>query len=519
MFSERGALVILIAISAASLGILALAAWRRRHNPLGRVFFLLSLVGAIYALGYLGELASDTLPAIRLWLRVESIGIAFLPTAWIALAVYHTGLEKHRRWPQLQAVLLMLSAITFILSNTSELHHLHYGPLRLNPEAPFPVAAFDPGPWYRVHMAFINLALLCGNVLYARSWLRKTSDKGQQAFILFLGSLFPWLAFIIYQFELIPWGVDPLPIAFLVPALLYAWATFGMGLLEIAPLARRAVFQKLSDGVLVFDREGRLADYNAAAGNTFPELDGTVTGKRGSALFRTYPAVMSVLAGPADGDRLIWQETGCKRASYQLQRSELFDGKGNVVGFMVVVRDVTNFATAMEGLRLQAVTDPLTKAWNRTRWQEEGEALLAQTRREKGVLSLILVDLDDFKQINDTCGHVSGDAVLEAFADTCRRSLRAEDIFGRYGGDEFIVILPGVDKAEAAEVAERIGRAVAAMTAGGEHKVSASFGVMAARGEEAAELIELVRQADEALYAAKSAGGNRVCVYEKPGPA
>lgn len=515
MYSARWALVALTGLSVLTIGTLSLVAWRRRRSPLGRAFFLFALLITLYTFGYMCELASDTLPTIRFWLRVESVGIAFLPAAWIILAVNHTK-KKNDHWTQLKAVLLMLSTITFLLSNTSEIHHLHYGPLRLNPDAPFPVVVFEPGPWYWIHSAYINLAVLYGNILFARAWRDAPSEKSKQAFVLFLGSLFPWGVYIAYLMKAIPWGLDPHPIAFLVPGLLYAWAAFGLGMFETVPLARQEVFQRLSDSLLVFDREGRLADFNLAAGRTFPVLAGGAKGKQGRDLFREYGTMLPILDGAAD-EQTMYLETGGERVNYQLQRIELHDGQGENAGFIVVLRDITHFSAIVEGLRLQASIDPLTKAWNRTRWKKVGKELVAQARRNNSPISLILADLDDFKLVNDTHGHLSGDLVLADFADICRRNLRAEDIFGRYGGDEFVIILPGVDKAGAAALAERLRHAVEAMAvAQGDNIVSvtASFGVITAGDGEALSLDDLVRKADAMMYEAKEAGGNRVYVYE-----
>lgn len=515
MYSARWALVVLIGLSVLVIGTLALAAWRRRRSSLGRAFFLFTVLVVFYTFGYMFELASDTLPAIRFWLRVESVGIAFLPAAWVILAVHHTKAQTDR-WPQLKAVLLMLSSITFLLSNTSELHHLHYGPLRLNPDAPFPVVAFEPGPWYWIHSAYINMAVLYGNILFARAWRNAPPEKSTQAFVLFLGSLFPWGLYIAYLLKAIPWGIDPHPAAFLVPALLYAWAAFGLDMLETVPLARQEVFQRLSDSILVFDRDGLLADFNLAAGRTFPFLVDGAKGKQGRELFREHAAMLPILDGSAD-EQAMYLEADGERANYQLRRIGLHDRQGEDAGFMVVLRDITHFSAIVEGLRLQASLDPLTKAWNRTRWKKVGKELVAQARENNNPISLILADLDDFKLVNDTLGHLSGDSVLADFAHTCRSNLRAEDIFGRYGGDEFVIILPGVDKAGAAALAERLRQAVEAMTvADGDKTVSvtASFGVITADGGEELSLDDLVRKADTMMYEAKSAGGNRVYVHE-----
>ncbi|MDR3589770.1 MAG: diguanylate cyclase [Negativicutes bacterium] len=513
MYYERWTLVALIALSASVAIAMTAAGWRRRRSPLGREFFILAFLSFIYIVGYMGELASDTLPTIRFWLHIESVGIAYLPTAWILFAVRHNG-AQYSRWTLYQAFLLMLSTITLILSNTSDFHHLHYGPMQLNPDAPFPVAAFVPGPWYWVHTAFMNLAVLFGNILYAKSWHKASFEKSQQAFVLFLGSLFPWLVYIIYLLKIIPWGIDPLPIAFLVPGLLYIWAAVDLQILEIVPIAWREVFQNLPEGGLVFEQSGRLADFNAACRRIFPCLNDNAIGTDGLELFREYPAMMAMFADATDEQRMMWIETGGEKRNYQLRRIELFDQKGGKIGFMIRLQDDTQFSTLIENLKLQAAIDPLTKSWNRSRWQEDCTVLLQHMRQKQGSISLILADLDNFKMVNDTFGHLAGDTALQEFALTCQANLRAQDIFGRYGGDEFVIILPDITTAATMELAERLRRAVESMTVlpGEENlKVTASFGVIAQQEGISVNLQELIGKADKALYEAKKTGGNRVC--------
>jgi diguanylate cyclase (GGDEF)-like protein len=159
----------------------------------------------------------------------------------------------------------------------------------------------------------------------------------------------------------------------------------------------------------------------------------------------------------------------------------------------------------------EASRDVLTGAMTRRAFMDHLTKAFAARQRQRGQSALILFDLDHFKRINDTLGHAAGDAVLRATARTVLRELRVEDSFGRLGGEEFAVLVSGADAAGAADVAERLRRAVAAMVVPGYPglKVSASFGVVALT--DAAPSVEaLMEAADGALYAAKAAGRNRV---------
>ncbi|MCL6612760.1 MAG: GGDEF domain-containing protein [Peptococcaceae bacterium] len=158
-------------------------------------------------------------------------------------------------------------------------------------------------------------------------------------------------------------------------------------------------------------------------------------------------------------------------------------------------------------LMLSNTTDPLTGAPNR----RELDRHLEKVAGRMNPLSVIMADIDHFKKVNDTYGHDAGDHVLRQFAETVRASVRPGDFFGRYGGEEFMVICnAGLD--EAAEIAERVREAVektpVRVPGGGTVSITASFGVARQMpGEDAASV---VRRADSALYRAKQEGRNRV---------
>jgi diguanylate cyclase (GGDEF)-like protein len=161
----------------------------------------------------------------------------------------------------------------------------------------------------------------------------------------------------------------------------------------------------------------------------------------------------------------------------------------------------------------QALVDMLTGLANRRSLDESLRAELARATRYGGDVCLVLADLDNFKQVNDRYGHPAGDEVLKAFAETLREAVREMDVAGRWGGEEFALILPVTDAAGGAHLAERVRLAIAARTIrSGEHdelQVTASFGVASFQG---GELGELVAAADSALYEAKREGRNRVVV-------
>ena len=168
---------------------------------------------------------------------------------------------------------------------------------------------------------------------------------------------------------------------------------------------------------------------------------------------------------------------------------------------------------AREALRDQATRDALTRLWNRSSILDILQRELARSMRERRPLGVVLVDLDHFKAVNDTHGHFAGDAVLSEAGRRMQSDLREYDSLGRYGGEEFLILLPGCDERTTRSSAERIRAHLASqpmVLSDTTLTISASFGCTCVRPDVPCTAEELIRRADEALYRAKDLGRNRV---------
>jgi two-component system cell cycle response regulator len=167
---------------------------------------------------------------------------------------------------------------------------------------------------------------------------------------------------------------------------------------------------------------------------------------------------------------------------------------------------------AQEALRTEATRDHLTGLWNRRMVSEQLARELNRARHERRPLCVAMIDLDGFKQINDRFGHGAGDAVLRESAAALRSQLREYDFIGRYGGDEFVCVLPGCDAPAGRAIAERLRAIVAAEPfKWGEHSAPITLSIgLASTGSAGLDAAALVHAADEALYRAKARGRNRV---------
>lgn len=178
----------------------------------------------------------------------------------------------------------------------------------------------------------------------------------------------------------------------------------------------------------------------------------------------------------------------------------------------VVVADITTLKESEERLRLLAITDPLTGLFNRRYFMELANREIGRSRRYGGTVSLMSIDIDHFKHINDGFGHAIGDLALKTFADACRDTMRSIDVLARMGGEEFAILLPETGLEAAQSVAERIRQRIEELSIPAGNRTvhfTVSIGISSCLGG-GRTLDSLLSSADEALYRAKKAGRNRV---------
>jgi two-component system cell cycle response regulator len=226
----------------------------------------------------------------------------------------------------------------------------------------------------------------------------------------------------------------------------------------------------------------------------------------------------------AEGDAMILHDLGSTNGTFcrgaRIDRHVLEDGDKILVGSSTVLK-FTYHDSLDELFQRQmyesALRDDLTKTFNKKYFTDRLESEFAFSMRTKASLSLVVFDLDHFKQINDTYGHPAGDDVLSEFAHAVSALIRAEDVFARIGGEEFAVICRGADPAQGQAVAERIRQAVAShrfSLDGRPVPVTISAGVASIPDQHVSDAQALIAAADQALYDAKHAGRNRVRVWQ-----
>lgn len=296
-----------------------------------------------------------------------------------------------------------------------------------------------------------------------------------------------------------------------------------LDLLQNGPAeAFRQIVSETADGVVAINDQHRIVLYNRAAESIFGHTASQVLGQPLEMLLpeasrKAHKQLIESFASEGGGARYMGERTSHimgARADGTLVplgatilRIQAQGGTLNVA----ILRDLSERMRLIEQLQVLASTDSLTGALNRRTFLERANHERARAERHGGDLALLIMDLDRFKSINDTFGHEAGDRVLQAFCQACRKSIRATDLFCRWGGEEFALLMPDTQLQGASVVAERIREDAQNSPAQFNDRTiyfTVSIGVGHYQSGDAIE--GLVARADTALYASKHGGRNRV---------
>jgi diguanylate cyclase (GGDEF)-like protein/PAS domain S-box-containing protein len=291
--------------------------------------------------------------------------------------------------------------------------------------------------------------------------------------------------------------------------------------------AFRSLAEHAPDNIARYDREGRTIYVNPPLEVTLGMSSGQLLGRPSSehfddGRFDIFETKVKQVLETGEDEVYEFEVPGPSgMAFHSVHMVAELDESGTVTGVLALRRDLTKRKRVEEELEQQAHSDYLTGLANRRHFLEQAESELSRLNRCGAALSLIMFDIDFFKQVNDTHGHDIGDLVLQKIADISRENMRVIDIIGRIGGEEFVVLLPQTDRQQAAEAAERLRIAIAEgevkLENGLPVRFSASFGVVTLSGDSGAHdrppgIDDLLIRADSAMYQAKQTGRNRVCL-------
>ncbi len=518
-----------------------LVAWivaRQDTFPGHGVFSWLMIAIAAWALCSGAEAAAVPFAARILMSKLEYIGFAATPVLFLMFAA---ELSSRDRWlTRRRRFWLWVPAIaTIVLAATNEWHGWLWADFITVPIGTNRLI-YVHGPAYYVIAAEVYLLLLASCALVIPSAVRPSGFRRRQARTVLLASVPPVTAGILYVADvtLVP-GLDLIPVSFAATGVIFL---VGIGLFrvfDLASAARTALVEQISDAVLVADTDSRIVDANPIAAEWLADSGGKLVGRSIHTVLAPWPPLLEACRG-AQGVQmeLTLQDDPMRHVDVQI--TPLRKPRGHTAGCFVVLRDITQrhrsgleilrindqltaqireIESLHEELREQAIRDGLTGLFNRRYLDEVLPRELERAAYDQGNVSIVMIDIDHFKRVNDQRGHREGDRLLALLGEVLRHGTRPNDAACRYGGEEFLLVLPGVAPETALKRMESLRKRYATrlQAEGFDTPPTLSAGIAAfplhAQSDDA-----LLGAADAALYQAKATGRNRVYIAEVMNP-
>ena len=499
-------LVILLMGAPIALG-LAWYAWCNRRLPGALAFLFVIPIGVLWSLAAAGELLTAGLQDKIVWSNLQYMAKAFMPVAWLAVLLDYAG---HSWWfkPRRLMLLCLVPVVTTVLFWTNDLHHLMRTEEWLDTTGPLEVLGFNWGIWFWIHMLY-SYAILTAAAGVTISVCRSSPPLyRRQPLALLVGSAIPIVVhgtFIFNEQFGITW--DYSPIGFNIGAIIIAWGLFRLRLFNLAPVARHALVEDMTDGVIVLDNDDRVVDLNDSAESLVGKQKRQVLSRPLLEVWEAWSQVAGSCSAQTSRAELRL-ERGDDTHHYEVKWSPV-RRHHDTLGRLVVVQEVTERVLMEESLRRQALTDSLTGLPNRVLFMTRLEDAIRQARRRSDAIFAVLVlDLDRFKLINDTIGHLAGDVLLRNVAAKLKHCVRDADTVARMGGDEFMVLLYEITTGrDLLPILDRIHEELRGPVYFRQHEMTtdASVGVVI-WNPSYDDPEDLLRAADTAMYQAKEDG-------------
>jgi diguanylate cyclase (GGDEF)-like protein/PAS domain S-box-containing protein len=475
------------------------------------------------------EAAAIGQPAKIFWSKLQYIGFTATPPLLLSFIWTYS---HQTQWRSLHIIfaLWFIPAVTLLLSSTNELHGLIWTGFSPGLVAEN-ILIYHHGPWFWIFTVYLYTVGVVISVILLGMYRKAARIYRMQILMMFLSSLFPAVAGALYLLDINPIrGLDWTPISMAGAGVAFAWSIIRLNLLDLVPVARETLIEQIQAGIVVLDRQDRVVDVNPAARRLLG-LQAVVDIGKPAAL--VLPVALNTLE--AESQTEMHLENGEVR-QIEVRMTHLKEISGEKSGQLILLYDITLRKKAEDELqavnaRLQAqveeirglkdklreesIRDPLTGLYNRRYLDETLAREISRSNRQHKPVSFMIMDADGFKRINDAYGHLYGDIVLKELAAVITENTRREDIACRFGGDEFIIVLPGTNLATAVIRAELMrqkfsGRQIAVR----DQVISASFSAgVACYPDQGATVDAVMRACDEALYLAKANGCNRVEAY------
>jgi diguanylate cyclase (GGDEF)-like protein len=479
---------------------LIMAIFKRKVKHL-RFFTLLMLASCVYALGFLLQHLSFSYSALLQGARVQYLGAVFVSPMLLVFIMDFCDI-KQRPW--FTVSLLIIPVVTVIMVFTYPFNGMYFGESSFTAD-PVPLLVFSGSVFRTVYFIYSYCLMLAAFIICIIYRSKRDQLFKKHSIHILIAMAIPMFGNLLTAFlKLFP--IDLTSAFASVMGTIIAYTLVFTGIFQIAPLAREEIVENMQDGFILIDPSGGFLDANRAATQLFPALEYVTTGL-------PVADMGTVLWDPTS--RLLREfsvETESGTKYYRVSANDIMH-EDRAICTCVTIYDNTSVRELMDEITQMAEHDGLTNLLNRRAFCRDAEKKCGELLRYGGKAFLIMLDIDFFKKVNDTYGHLAGDEVLRSFSRTLSQRFRKTDIICRYGGEEFCVFLFSLTREKVAEIAEECRRQVENLPIPFEDetiRVTISIGIAEFPSPPEQTLTALISCADAALYRAKTGGRNRI---------
>lgn len=501
--------------------------WKRRTVRSGWQLFLLFVAISIWSLANGFEAAAVPQDLKVFWSKIAYIGTQTSPVFLMLFTLAYT-----RRIQQMKsgiiALFFVFPVFVIIAAATNELHRLVW-------------TDFSPGPlgtnsliYHHGPVFWLNIAYIFTIVSFATTFLIVFAVRSQkiyrfQHYLIILASISPWMGLVLYILEFEPFlGLDTSTIGFLFTGIFLLIGISWGKMLNNVPIEHEILFSNVGDGIIVLDENQKIVDMNPAAQKHLSVKFANIVGQELEKI-TSIPEEINKKFNKDQISRFKMISPIDFRTWFNVSITPLQDNRKGFLGWVVFLEDITQRKGTEDKLkqvnqrlvqqlneirqledkfREAANRDSLTGVFNRGYLEETLLREIARAKRNNSPLSVIMIDVDNFKNINDTFGHKAGDKVVVALGKLLGSSTRGADCVSRYGGDEFVLVMPEMNKEHAYQRAEKWRNEIKKLQLMKSKQtiqftISIGIATFPADGKTNEMLLD---NADQALYCAKQAG-------------
>jgi diguanylate cyclase (GGDEF)-like protein len=481
-----------------------------------KAFSAMVLCISVYLIGYLMIINNNNLQEMIFWNQIQYLGLPFISVLWLLVAFLYTE-TIYTLKVRMALLLFSVPVVTFFMRLTNSWHHLFYTKWELRQVFGYSSLYMERGFWYYVNISYTILCLILTVIIYFIGYLKnRVGYTKPHLFVFLFASLLPLISIVLLIIAFEEWSIDYSALIMPVSLLIISYGILKYDFLEIRTLARETIFENNFAGMVVLGPGKRIIDYNKAAEKFFEAINISLKNYPIEHVLNREPMLLEIFESEGSHDLSLVIDG--EEHFFEIDAVPLGDPQNGNTRILKSIRDVTEERKIQEKLKFLATTDSLSGLYNRAEFMNLAHREFAWAKKNNEELSLLIMDLDNFKTINDTFGHAAGDEMIREMGSIIKTSFRKTDIAGRIGGEEFAVVLKNASLNEAKMKAEQLRETVAKRKViYGKHEVSitVSIGVAAIHGNNNGinDIEDALKMADDALYKAKSMGRNCVQLW------